>query len=125
MGKISVGDYVFDENGNICQVLAKSNIDCSEQAYRITFKDGDIIESGANHEWCGEVYGCASDRQQASIVFDVAVDMVEQCPLPSSREYKAGTLAKKADLQAFKQLLSSSFCRSLHKAWFKCAWCCF
>jgi phage terminase large subunit-like protein len=28
----------------------------------------------------GEVYGCASDRQQASIVFDVAVDMVEQCP---------------------------------------------
>ncbi len=31
-------------------------------------------------EWGAEVYGCASDRQQASIVFDVAVDMVEQCP---------------------------------------------
>lgn len=30
-------------------------------------------------EWGAEVYGCASDRQQASIVFDVAVDMVEQC----------------------------------------------
>ncbi len=54
MGKISVGDDVFDENGNICQVLAKSNIDCSEQAYRITFKDGEIIEAGANHEWCGQ-----------------------------------------------------------------------
>lgn len=26
-------------------------------------------------EWGAEVYGCASDRQQASIVFDVAVDM--------------------------------------------------
>ena len=27
-----------------------------------------------------EVYGCASDRQQASIVFDVAADMVRMCP---------------------------------------------
>ena len=26
----------------------------------------------------GEIYGCAADRQQASIVFDVAVQMVEQ-----------------------------------------------
>jgi len=32
-----------------------------------------------DNEWGAEVYGCASDRQQASIVFDVAVDMVEQC----------------------------------------------
>ena len=31
-------------------------------------------------EWGGEVYGCAADRQQASIVFDVACQMVEQCP---------------------------------------------
>lgn len=28
--------------------------------------------------WGAEVYYCASDRQQASIVFDVAVEMVEQ-----------------------------------------------
>lgn len=32
-----------------------------------------------------EVYGCASDRQQASIVFDVAVDMVDQCPALKKR----------------------------------------
>ena len=31
-------------------------------------------------EWGAEVYGCAADRQQASIVFDVAVDMVGQSP---------------------------------------------
>lgn len=29
-------------------------------------------------EWSAEVYSCASDRQQAAIVFDVAVGMVEQ-----------------------------------------------
>lgn len=34
----------------------------------------------ADSEWGAEVYGCAADRQQAPIVFDVAVDMVDQCP---------------------------------------------
>ncbi len=32
----------------------------------------------ADDEWSAEVYGCASDRAQASIIFDVAVDMVDQ-----------------------------------------------
>ena len=38
-----------------------------------------------DNEWGAEVYGCASDRQQASIVFDVAVDLVEQCPALKKR----------------------------------------
>jgi len=32
-----------------------------------------------------EVYGCASDRQQASIVFEVAADMVRMCPALNKR----------------------------------------
>ena len=36
-------------------------------------------------EWRAEVYFCASDRQQAAIVFDVAVDMVKQSPALSRR----------------------------------------
>ena len=32
-----------------------------------------------------EVYGCAADRQQAAIVFDVAADMVRMCPALSRR----------------------------------------
>ena len=39
-----------------------------------------ILMTCGDGEWGAEVYGCASDRQQASIVFDVAVDMVDQCP---------------------------------------------
>ena len=34
----------------------------------------------SDNEWAAEVYGCAADRQQASIVFDVAVAMVDQSP---------------------------------------------
>ena len=32
-----------------------------------------------------EVYGCAADRNQAKIVFDVAVDMVRLCPALAKR----------------------------------------
>lgn len=39
----------------------------------------------ADGEQRAEVYGCAADRQQASIVYDVAKDMVELCPALSKR----------------------------------------
>ena len=54
MGQIAVGDKVFDERGMPCRVVAKSEIDYAEQAYRITFKDGEVIEAGENHQWYGE-----------------------------------------------------------------------
>ena len=34
----------------------------------------------ADGEWFAEVYGCATEKAQASIIFDVAVEMVEQDP---------------------------------------------
>lgn len=40
-----------------------------------------------------EVYGCAADRQQATIVFDVASDMVRMCP----------ALAKRCKILAFQK----------------------
>ena len=39
-----------------------------------------LKQLAADGEQRAEVYGCAADRNQASIVFDVAVDMVELCP---------------------------------------------
>jgi phage terminase large subunit-like protein len=44
-----------------------------------------LLLTCGDFEHGGEVYGCASDRQQASIVFDVAVEMVEQCSSLKSR----------------------------------------
>jgi phage terminase large subunit-like protein len=44
-----------------------------------------LLLTCGDFEYGGEIYGCASDRQQASIVFDVAVQMVEQCPALKSR----------------------------------------
>jgi len=39
----------------------------------------------ADREMNGEVYGCAAERAQASIVFDVAVDMIGQIPALKKR----------------------------------------
>jgi phage terminase large subunit-like protein len=39
----------------------------------------------ADGERSGEVYGCAADKSQASLVFDVAVDMIDQLPALKKR----------------------------------------
>ncbi len=74
-------------------------------------------------EWGAEVYGCAADRQQASIVFDVACNMVEQCPALKKR-IKPIMSQKKASILTIKFILSSIICRELYKAWTQCAWSC-
>ncbi|NLO46113.1 MAG: terminase large subunit [Clostridiales bacterium] len=56
-----------------------------------------------------EVYGCAADRQQASIVFEVAADMVRMCPALSKR-VKILTATKRivyAPTNSFYQVLSA------------------
>lgn len=44
-----------------------------------------ILLTCGDGEERAEVYGCAADRQQASIVFDVAADMVSMCPALAKR----------------------------------------
>jgi len=63
----------------------------------------------ADDEYGAEIYGCAADKQQASIVFDVAVDMVDQHPALKKRIKPI--LSKKRLLytptRSFYQVLSS------------------
>ncbi len=56
-----------------------------------------------------EVYGCAADRQQASIVFEVAADMVRMCPALAKR-VKILTATKRIQFlptNSFYQVLSA------------------
>ncbi len=64
--------YVYVE---IPKKNGKSELAAAASLYQV-FADG---------ERNGEVYGCAADREQASIVFDVAVDMIEQIPALQKR----------------------------------------
>jgi len=62
MGDLKVGDVVFDNNGQPCHVVAKSVVDDTEQAYKLTFRDGSAIIAGARHLWnCESIYGKRKD----------------------------------------------------------------
>lgn len=60
----------------------------------------------ADGEMYGEIYGCASDREQASLAFDVAVGMIEQNP----------TLAKRSKILDSKHEIIDKVSKSVYKA---------
>lgn len=60
----------------------------------------------ADGEWSGEVYGCAGERKQAGIIFDVAAEMVLQVPALVKRSKITGTAA--GGTKVIKDLISKS-----------------
>lgn len=54
MGEIQVGDVVFDENGQPCNVVACTDVMWDHQCYRVGFSDGTSIVADAEHEWLTE-----------------------------------------------------------------------
>lgn len=51
MGTVEVGDFVYDEQGNPCAVVAATNVMLDRECYRITFSTGEEIVADANHSW--------------------------------------------------------------------------
>lgn len=51
MGDVSVGDVVFDERGECCNVLAVSEVQYDRPCYEIEFSDGETIVADESHLW--------------------------------------------------------------------------
>jgi phage terminase large subunit-like protein len=51
MGEIQIGETVFDENGQPCQVTFVSPVYFGRPCYEVVFSDGTIIVCDAEHEW--------------------------------------------------------------------------
>lgn len=51
MGSIQIGDIVFDENGEQCNVRWKSDPTTEKDMYRISFSEGEDIVASDTHEW--------------------------------------------------------------------------
>ncbi|GAA0719707.1 hypothetical protein Drose_06010 [Dactylosporangium roseum] len=51
MGALAVGDRVFDENGNVCNVVAATDIMHDRPCYEVEFSDGTVIVADAEHQW--------------------------------------------------------------------------
>ena len=64
LGDIHPGDYVFDENGLPCRVLAESRIWTDRPCYRVTFDDGESIIADEMHEWLTETSAARKSRRR-------------------------------------------------------------
>lgn len=51
MGNIAVGDQLYDENGNVCRVIAATDIMHDRPCYKVKFDDGTEIVADADHQW--------------------------------------------------------------------------
>ena len=51
MGAIQVGDMVFDELGQPCQVLGATDVQLNRRCYEVAFSDGTKIVADAEHLW--------------------------------------------------------------------------
>lgn len=51
LADLKEGDQIFDENGNICNVVKLHPINISPESYKITFDDGTTINACADHLW--------------------------------------------------------------------------
>lgn len=51
MGDIKVGDKVFDEKGNICNVINATDVMYGRPCYSVKFSDGTEIIADAEHQW--------------------------------------------------------------------------
>lgn len=51
MDALQVGDQVFDEHGEICDVTAVTEVMHNRPCYRVIFSDGTEIVADENHEW--------------------------------------------------------------------------
>lgn len=51
LSHISPGDKVFDENGEVCNVIGESPIDNNPILYKIHFSDGSTIDACKDHRW--------------------------------------------------------------------------
>lgn len=81
-----------------------------------------LFHTFADGEMNGEIYGCAADRDQASLIYDVACDMIEQSPVLSKRaritdskkeikDRKSGSIYKVVSAEAYtKHGLNVSCC---------------
>ena len=105
-GEIQVGDELFDENGNICRVTAKSEIFYNRRCYEVKTDDGASVIADENHEWSVRLHGTG---QYKAIAKPDYVGKTGPKPSKDGRqihttEFLAKSRSKKAQLQLAQSL---------------------
>lgn len=93
MGELSVGDQVFDEQGQPCTVVAATEVMTGRPCYRLTFSDGTQIVADAQHQWLtstaqarnSERTAIANDRVRARPLAKFGSDQSRERAMPAVR----------------------------------------
>ena len=83
MGELQVGDTVFDDLGNPCQVIFTTEVQRGRECFAVTFSDGEQIVCDAEHLWT--VHDRYSRRNPLTLT---TKEMVSRVLLPSNRGRK-------------------------------------
>jgi phage terminase large subunit-like protein len=76
MGDIKVGDMLFDESGNPCNVTFITDVMHGRTCYDVVFDDGTVIVADAEHQWVTDTH---ASRKAKSRRVTGAVSSKSQC----------------------------------------------
>jgi replicative DNA helicase len=70
MGELDIGDKVFSDNGNICSIIATSQIMTDHDCFEFEFSDGTKVVADAEHIWktknCNERWNNKPSKERLS-----------------------------------------------------------
>lgn len=88
MGKIRVGDQLYDEHGKVCRVTFATEVMEDHNCYRIGFDDKTHIVADAGHKWfVHDIYG-AKHRPYGEKVLTTE-QMVKKYRIPKGDRYRS------------------------------------
>lgn len=62
VGELTVGDFVFDEDGNSQEVMRETPVMDGHKVYELTFDDGQRLRASANHGWTVNINNLRTGR---------------------------------------------------------------
>ncbi len=103
MSELVIGDELFDENGNVCNVTWKSEEWKNRPTYKLMFSDGSSVIVDENHEWLTDTWKSrrskSNKKRRVKSINKNGIDQSHKRELPSVKSTKdiIKTIKTKAD----------------------------
>lgn len=96
MGDLRVGDQVFDEHGQPCQVLATHDA-MPREAYRLHFSDGTFLDACSDHQWVTWTHSARKAYLRSEYTQDPSIFPADWTSWRPSRRHKDGQPVRAED----------------------------
>jgi len=106
IGNIKIGETIFDGEGKLCKVTGKSQVFIDKPMYRITLRDGRVLDMSEDHiniVWKKYVRQISSDKSKPIISSDggkrfkpVMLSGIREITMTAKELYEAGVTTNRA-----------------------------